>query len=302
MPPFIKNNRRLIFSLIVLILLGAALVFAFLVGPDRNIFALQMAYPEALSLRLSPTELQTLNDSRAGEWVRAELVDRAEIPIPVQIRSLYRRYGLDFQVELGGYVYHLFQLNDERRPVYNGYRRLEDPGFRVALTRPLRLEINQVMIGIYVAEAKIYDQVRNPEGEYGLRIGSDTHFMRRLRADLAFGRGELLETSFDLESLSRFMIFLYRIGFRPQHDFGRLVIRFDPRRERFIPLLTLESLLSFTDDEESSFAFLENFQWDPRTAPRDGEGEDLLIAFQGTEYFDLISRVIELGEKKPEGR
>jgi len=302
MAPFIKNNRRLIFSLIGLVLLGAYFVFAYLIGPDRNIFALQLAYPETLPLRLSPADLKTLNDDRTGTWVRAELAARRSVPAPVKIRSRYMKSGLDFQIDLDGYVYHLFQLNKKRRPIHDCYQRLADPGFLVSSNRTVRLEINEVLIGIYVVERKIYEQLREEDGSYDLRIGDDTHFLRKLRLDMALGRRELLEKSFDLESLVNFIVFLHRLGFEPGHDLSRLIIHYNPRRERFVPLLTFESLLSGTDIESRSCQFLEEFEWDPQTAPRDGELEEIIRIFRDTEYSDLIGQVVWLGSGDPGDR
>jgi hypothetical protein len=299
--PFIKNNRRLIFSLIVLILLGTYVIFSVFIGPDRNVFALQLSYPETLSLRLSPVDLKTLNDSRNAQWVSADLAERFEVPVPVKIRWRDWKYGLDFEVEHNGFVYHLFQLNERRRKVYDNYRKLEDPGFMVLSNRTIRLKLNEVLIGIYVVENKVYDQVRDAEGNYDLRQGSDTHFLRMLRYEVESGRVGKLERNFDIESLLNFMLFLHRAGFGPENDFSRMIMHYDARRKLFVPRLTMESLLSITDAAESSDLFADPFVWHPISGPYDEELDTLHSAFRDTDHFPMIDMLIELWRKKAGG-
>lgn len=300
MAPFIKNNRRLIIFLIVLILLSTYLIFAFFIGPDRNIFALQLSYPETLSLRLSPVGLKTLNDSRTAQWVGAELAERFEVPVPVKIRWRDWKHGLDFEVEHNGFVYHLFQLNERRRKVYDNYRRLEDPGFMLFSNRTVRLKLNEVLIGIYMVENKIYDQVRDAEGNYDLRQENDTHFLRKLRYEVESGRLGKLEQNFDIESLLNFMLFLHRAGFGPENDFSRMILHFDARRKLFVPRLTMESLLSITDVAESSDLFADPFIWRPLSGPHDKELEALRSAFRGKAHFP-IDLLVDLWRKKAGG-
>ena len=165
---------------------------------------------------------------------------------------------MDFQVSVDETVYNLFKLTKHREPYYKLFKQADIHEVQRSSPLQVQLKINAVLIGTYLMEELVYEQLRDDKGNFFVRLNTDTYRLRRLRYEVENGHTELLKRYFNRKELARSLVFF---SLFPQVTpdspipLERLVLRYEAREEKFRPYLMLDSILPVPDNEEEEPSF-----------------------------------------------
>ena len=219
---------------------------------ERGIFGFNDAADRHIDLKLSSDDLISLNDRAYTQWINVKLIESEKKSYRIKIRPLPNSV-MDFQLNADETVYNLFKLSDRREPVYRLFKQAGAWELRHSSPVPVRLKINAVLIGTYLMEEAIYEQLRDENHNFFIRLSTDTLRMRKLRYEVEHGYNDTLKKYFDKKEVAAYLVFysLFSSG-TPGSPLrlDRLVFRFDAGSKKFRPYLTLESILSGVDEEE----------------------------------------------------
>lgn len=243
-----------------LFIAGGAAFFVFLLylflivneKTDRGIFGFNETVDRLIELKLSSDDLISLNDRGYKQWINVKLIESGKKNYRIKIRPLPNTV-MDFQLNADETIYNLFKLSDRREPVYSLFKQAGAWELRCSSPVPVRLKINAVLIGTYLMEEAVYEQVRDGDNNYFIRLRTDTLRMRKLLYEVEHGHNDTLKKYFDKKEVAAYMVFfsLFSSG-TPGSPLrlDRLVFRFDQESKTFQPYLTLESILSGKDEDE----------------------------------------------------
>lgn len=253
------DSRRFLFPVgaaAVLILL----LYLFLMVNEktgRPIFGFNAGENRLIELKLSPDDLIVLNNRENTQWVTVRLIESEKKSFRIKIRPLLHSI-MDFQLNVDETVYNLFKLTGRRKTVYTLFKQADAHELPRSSPLQAQLKINAVLIGTYLMEEVVYEQLRDEKGNYFVRLNTDTHRLRKLRCEVDNGYTDLLKRYFHRKELARCLVFF---SLFPNGTPGspvpleRLVFRFDAREEKFHPYLMLESIFPELDETEDGPLF-----------------------------------------------
>lgn len=223
----------------------------------RPIFGFNAGENRLIELKLSPDDLIALNNRENTQWVTVRLIESEKKSFRIKIRPLLHSV-MDFQLNVDETVYNLFKLTGPRKPVYTLFEQADARELPRSSPLQAQLKINAVLIGTYLVEEVVYEQLRDEKGNFFVRLNTDTHRLRKLRFEVDNGYTDLLKRYFHRKELARCLVFF---SLFPHGTPGspvpleRLVFRFDAREEKFRPYLTLESIFPELDETEDGPSF-----------------------------------------------
>lgn len=262
---------------------------------DRGIFGFNNAADRHIELKLSSDDLISLNDRAYTEWISVKLIESGKKNYRIKIRPLLNSV-MDFQLNADETVYNLFKLSDRRVPVYTLFKQAGAWELPHSSPVPVRLKINAVLIGTYLMEEAVYEQLRDENDNFFIRLRTDTLRMRKLRYEVEHGYNDTLKKYFDKKEVAAYLVFfsLFSSG-TPDSPLrlDRLVFRFDAGNKKFHPYLTLESILSGIDEEEELISpkITSNSKGDPPILFSRENIETLIKKSRKTPYVHLIDAV-----------
>lgn len=198
----------------------------------------------SIQLKISPEGLKLLMFTPGyHQWIDGDLIETSAQQHPVKICRV-KGFDRDFQLNIAGNVYFLFKYDTEREAIYRLFRRAGK--WKLGRSSPLlfRLKINGVQLGEYLMEEKIYRQLRDPEGNYFVRLSTDTHRFRRLHYELKEGITDSLDKYFSKKRTADYFTFYSLFSPSKPLDVGILVFRYDARKKEYRPYLTLQSIIA----------------------------------------------------------
>jgi hypothetical protein len=221
---------------------------------NKNLFGINQEIKRLIELKLSPDDLISLNNrtSTSTQWINVKLIETDRKSYRVKIRPLFDSV-VDFQLNIAETIYNLYKLNNERKPVYDVFKRAD--AWQLQRSSPLvvQLKFNAVPIGIYLMEETIYEQVRDNNGNYFVRLSTDTHRLRKMRYEVKNGYTRTLKKFFDKKKLAAYFVFFSLFNSDSLLPFDHMVFRFDEKKEKYQPYLTMESILSGLKEQGKIF-------------------------------------------------
>lgn len=293
MAPFIKNNQLLIYSAILLILLFSLMFFTFISTSDQNIFQIQRDVRNTISLKLSADDLVALNDiNRSQDWINTELIESDELIFEVKIKSRYYLGGIDFQLNMDGDVYDLFQFTDTRRRLVEILEVTDSGGMKSSEPEIVKLKINEVLIGVFILERAVYPQIRDHRGDYFQALDSDTHQMRKLFHDIKIGYADRLYEIFDVDDFVTYLAYLNFLGIDDDMNLGRMILYYEAGAARFRPFVSIGSLIEVLNLNERRID-PSGWKWDENSLALDArQVQELLSKTRNSPYSELIAHII----------
>lgn len=223
----------------------------------RPVFGFHDADNRLIELKLSPDDLIALNNRENTQWVTVRLIESEKKSFRIKIRPLLHSV-MDFQLNVDETIYNLFKLTKHREPYYELFKQADIHDVQRASPLQVQLKINAVLIGTYLMEELVYEQLRDDKGNFFVRLNTDTYRLRKLRYEVENGYTELLKRYFNRKELARCLVFfsLFPHG-APDSPLPleRLVFRYEAHEEKFRPYLMLESILPVPDDAEEGILF-----------------------------------------------
>ncbi len=264
---------------------------------DRGIFGFNKAGERLIELKLSSDDLISLNDRGYTQWINVKLIESGKKSYRIKIRPLPNSV-MDFQLNVDETVYNLFKLSDRREPVYTLFKQAGAWELRNTSPVPVRLKINAVLIGTYLMEEAVYEQLRDESDNFFIRLRTDTLRMRKVRYETEHGHNDTLEKYFDKKEVAAYMVFfsLFSSGTPGSPlPLDRLVFRFDAGSKTFQPYLTLESILFGKDEGEEliSPGITSREEGDPPILFSRENIETLIKRSRKTEYARLVDAVFK---------
>jgi hypothetical protein len=202
-----------------------------------------------IQLKLSADDLMLLNNRDYPLWVNVDWLESRHREYRIRIRNR-ENSAADFQLDIEEHVFNVFKFDKERRGLYDFYKMADNWNLQRSSPLQIQLKINGVFIGKYLMEEKVYEQVRDEQGRYFIRLGTDTLWLRKMYSELENGVNETLTAYFDIDRMAVGFVFFSLFGLEGP---GRLVFRFDPRVKKFRPYITLESIISGLERAGKSF-------------------------------------------------
>jgi hypothetical protein len=285
-----KSFKLLFFAAAAFLLL----FYAFLIVSEkggRGFFGFNRQVERVIELKLSSDDLILLNRRETTMWIRVRWIETDKKSSRVKIRPLPGS-GMDFQLDIFDTVYNLYELSKSRKAAYNFFKQADSWNLRRSTPLVVQLKINAVPVGTYLMEEYYYEQLRDDQGEYFIRLNTDTHRLRKMRYEVENGRTETLQKYFNKQELAAYFVFFSLFSPDSPPAFHHLVFRFDAVEKKYHPYLTMSSIISGLDEkgtvfEKPSKAIRDSFkQLDRKNV------ENLLRKSRRTPYASLVGTVL----------
>jgi hypothetical protein len=247
-----KNQKFLYLILLVYILLSC--IFLFFAGRfDTNPFKLKKEIKDTIELKLSFNDLASLGRGEDFDrWINVRLIESGRTVSRVKLKHA-AAYSFDFQLNIEGTIYDLIRLGPDGVNIHEFFLTASSWGLERSSPRLAQLKINNVPAGIYMMEAHIHEQIRDARGGYFIRLGSDIRLLKKIFHQVGAGRNDKLKKYFDTSKLASYLVFFSLSSSGEVLDFQRLVFRFDPEKKKFLPYLTMESIVSSLKEQGKEF-------------------------------------------------
>jgi hypothetical protein len=242
------KNHIYITVFLMLLLIASFTIFHFRAGPERKIW--EEGIRNTLDLRLSTNDLLKLNEAKGShQWIQVDLIDRDKEISRVKI-SLRNPNTLDFNINIDGTIYHLFKVDEIRRSIYNLFSRAREWDIDSSDPKILQLKINNVFVGFYIMEEKIYEQIRDPIGDYFVSLNSDIRLLNSIRTNVRLGKTKSLNRYFNPNKLARYLVFFSLFCFTDRPNFDHIIFKYNLRKKTFFPYLTITSIIISIKEHE----------------------------------------------------
>ncbi len=246
-----RRFQKLLYLILAVFIVIAVLFLIFIGRFDSNPLKLQQEIRNTIELKLSANDLVELFNAGAAEkWCNVGLIQKNRAVSPIKIRHV-TEYSFDFELNIDGIRYNLYSLGSAGKALYNFFKTASYWGLESSVPQLVQLKINNVLIGIYIIEERIYEQIREENGQYFLRLGNDVLLLHRILYQVQSRTSEpliLLERYFDTQKLASYIVFFSLFCYDDVLDLDRLTFRYDPIIKKFVPYLTMESvILSFQE-------------------------------------------------------
>jgi hypothetical protein len=248
-----KTNKKLLYITLG-VLICALCVFFLLFGHfEANPFRLKSEIQNVIQLKLSRKDLASLpHTGELDRWIKVQLVDTSKRVSRIKMKQV-SRHSMDFKLDINGILYNLYKIGQEGKTIYDFFNTAKAWGLETSSPQPVQLKMNNVLIGIYIIEEHIHEQIRDGNGEYFIRLGSDIRLLKKILHQVQLGRSELLTRYFDTSKLASYLVFFSLFSYNEVLDFDRLVFRYDAKKEKFVPYLTMESVILSLQEQDKEF-------------------------------------------------
>jgi hypothetical protein len=261
-----RRNQRFLYFILVMFVVISSLFLVFIGRFDTNPIKLQQQVRNTIDLKFSSTDLVALfNNEDLEMWVDVQLIERDRGTYSIKIKR-EAQYAFDFKINIDNKLYNLHRVGQQGKAIYDFFKTAAHWDLDTTSPELVQLKINNVFIGIYVMEEHIYQQVRDEKGGYFIRLDSDVILLKRILQQV---RGQeipdtltqpakrnLLERYFDTPKLAAYIVFFSLFRYDDVLDFNRLMFRYDPQSKKFLPYLTLESVITSLSEKNLSFKLL----------------------------------------------
>jgi hypothetical protein len=292
-----RRFQRMLYLILVLFIIISTLFLIFIGGFDANPMKLQNEVKSTLLLKLSSNDLMALYQTdNLDKWTNVQMLERNREEYPVKIKPV-TEYTFDFKLNVNGTIYNLFRVGQEGKAIYDLFNSSSAWGLEASNPQLIQLKVNNVFIGIYVMEEQIYDQIRDENGQYFIRLNSDTRLMRRILYQVRHqlqGQVHLLEEHFDTQKMAAYIVFFSLFSYDEVLDFDRLVFRYDPDEDKFIPYLTMASVILSLQEQNKQFKTLP-LNYSTQANKMSPKHVDSLLARAGYYKYNFLVRKVLAG-------
>lgn len=237
-----RKQRRLYITLVVFILATLA-GLEFSGQLEQNPIKLKSEIQETVQLKLSSNDLVILESSAGpSRWVNVQLIGKGKQVSRIKIKSA-RPYASNFELEIRGERYNLYRVGEAGTEIFEFFNTSHKWGLERSEAELVRLKINNVYIGIYIMEPQLYEQLRDAQGQYFVSLSSDIRLLKRVLYQVETGKRKLLDKHFDTRKMAAYLVFFSLFSYDRPLGFQRLVFRFDPNSQKFVPYLTIGSIV-----------------------------------------------------------
>ncbi len=248
-----KTNKRLLYITFGVFICALSLFFLLFGHFEANPFKLKTEIQNVIQLKLSRKDLASLpHTGELDRWIKVQLIESGKQVSRIKMKQV-SAHSLDFKLDIDGTLYNLYKIGREGKAIYDFFRTADKWGLETSSPQPVQLKMNNVLIGIYVIEEQIHEQIRDGSGEYFIRLGSDIRLLKKILHQVQLGKSELLTRYFDTSKLASYLVFFSLFSYDEALDFGRLVFRYDAERKKFVPHLTMESVILSLQEQDKEF-------------------------------------------------
>ncbi|NIM13255.1 MAG: hypothetical protein GTO45_14175 [Candidatus Aminicenantes bacterium] len=253
-----KTNKKLLYITLGVLICALCLFFLLFGHFEANPFKLKSEIQNVIQLKLSRKDLASLpHTGELDRWIKVQLIDSSKRVSRIKMKQV-SKHSKDFTLDINGTLYNLYKIGQEGKAIYDFFSTADKWGLETSSPQPVQLKMNNVLIGIYVIEEHIHEQIRDGSGEYFIRLGSDIRFLKKIHHQVQLGKSELLTRYFDTSKLASYLVFFSLFSYNEVLDFDRLVFRYDAKKEKFVPYLTMESVILSLNEQSKEFKpFLE---------------------------------------------
>jgi len=290
-----KRNRTLTLITLVSFLIVAGVFLFFAERYEKNPLITERGVESALDFKLSSDDLVALDRTYDKDrWINVGLIENKRQILPVKLKHKVGSI-FDFQLQIEGTIYSLFRYDEKRKPVYNLYQQAGTWGLNGTRPRLVRIRINEILVGIYIMERHIYEQIRDNRGNFFIRLGGNSEALRSLLHSVTLEEigPSAASRHFDIDRLASAMVFFSLFCRDEVLDFDLLVLYYDSRLEKFLPFLSLESILSTLEPQNRDFKPLDDEDRVLKTGPSAKQIRRLLNRSGYYKYEDLMNVALD---------
>lgn len=254
-----RRNQNFLYLILVVFVVISGLFLIFIGRFDNNPFKLRQEIRNVVDLKFSSNDLLALfSEGDLDRWVDVRLLERDGDEYPIKIKRALE-YTFDFRLNIDRTLYNLHRVGMEGKAMYDFFSLASQWGLETTTPQLVQLKINNVFIGIYAMEEHIHEQIRDEKGSYFIRLGGDVVLLKRILQEVRFQLNlpnpetRLLDRWFDTQKMAAYLVFFSLFSYDNALDFDRLMFRFDPTVKKFIPYLTLESIILSLNEQGRPF-------------------------------------------------
>lgn len=248
-----KTNKRLLYITLGVFICALCLFFLLFGHFEANPFKLKREIQNIIQLKLSRKDLASLPHSgELDRWIKVQLIDSSKRVSRIKMKQVCK-HSKDFILDINGILYNLYKIGQEGKAICDFFRTAKAWELETSSPQTVQLKMNNVLIGIYVIEEHIHEQIRDGNGEYFIRLSSDIRLLKKILHQVQLGKSELLTRNFDMSKLTSYLIFFSLFSYNEVLDFDRLVFRYDVKIEKFVPFLTMESVILSLQEQDKEF-------------------------------------------------
>lgn len=204
------------------------------------------------NFKLSSDDLKFLNKTEdTDNWRSIDMLQGSK-EFKIDIRR-GKNEDEEYQIRIDDVVYRIYKINNKTMGKYLFSKSAESA--RVDGTSPqlVQLHFNEVDMGNFIIEEKIYEQVRDDKNNYFITLSSDTHLMRKLYYDLENGFEEAIDF-FNNESLARYMALFDIFSEDKGYGFDKLFFMYKSDTDKLAPYVTMDSAPNISDIQYDDIA------------------------------------------------
>lgn len=250
-----KKSQKILYTTLIVVIIVTS-VFLLVVGKfDTNPFKLYREIKSVLELKLSPRDLVTLlSPEEMPGWLNVDILSG---DVDLQVRTIKIRRAspdnLNLKLNIGGTIYNLNKTGNKGKDIHSFFQKASGWGIQTSSPTLVQLKMNNVFVGIFMMEEHIYEQVRKPNGEYFIRLSTDIRLLNRIHYQVKTGKSKLLKKHFNTSRLASYFVFFSLFSQTRLLEIDRLVFRYDPVQKKYMPYLTMESIISSLNAHNTEF-------------------------------------------------
>lgn len=203
-----KHNKRLYKSIVLYALILACIIFLIFKFSDAKSKYLGLQKDDfgnsEINIKMSSGDIKALSSNETQTYYREVKLIKDGEHIDIGIRYT-NNSECPFEIKMEDEVYKCFKNTQKNEERFNYIECMYNMGIKTSKVEKKKMYFNEVDMGEFYVEKKIYDLVRNDDSSYFVVFDSDTENMRNIRYMIQNDKMNVLE-EFNSEKLNKYTI------------------------------------------------------------------------------------------------
>ena len=289
-----KKNKKLTAVTLVSFLLISAVFLYFAETYEKNPLISDQNIDNILDFKLSKDDLVALSGTHDKDnWINVGLIESQQHIHPVKIKHKIGSTS-DFQLYSDGQIYNLFRFEKSRKPIHSLFKQARTWGLGCTHPQLVQLRMNEILVGVYIMEMKVYGKIRDDRGNHFLRLNSNSEELKScLYLVTQEGIGDrIVSQYFDWQQMAAAFIYFGLFCYNDILDFDLLWLQYRSDKKKYVPFLSIESVISTLETQNKTFKPPPPGEGDAASGLSEKNITDLLNRAHFYKYEDLIKIVL----------
>lgn len=197
-----------------------------------------------LNIKLSSNDIKSLYQS--SEWVNIQMI-RDEEEYDIEIKTTEDDEEA-YQLRIEDEVYRLYNIDDNilNKSVFMDI--VKSLGIKGTTPELINLSFNEVDMGRFILEKKLFEQIRDKDGNYFIDLQSKTELINEIKYSID-SKFEKAIDYFDKDKLAKYIAIYKMIGNEDILRLNELQLKYDHKSNKLEPYITLKSCTHIINSE-----------------------------------------------------